>query len=861
MSPESPANKTLSHYRIISKLGSGGMGEVYLAQDTKLDRSVAIKFLHDQLSKDEEKLNRFIQEAKAASALNHPNILTVYEIGEADGKNYIATELIDGKTLREHLSYRDPLALNTILRIGIQVAEALSAAHHVGIIHRDIKPENTMIRTDGYVKVLDFGLAKLTEKRNAETGKHGDAETRGSGDECDTLIAGSPGHPSPMHASPVNTIPGVIMGTASYMSPEQARGVATDARTDLWSLGVVLYEMIARRVPFSGETVNHTMVAILEKEPLVLENAPPELQRIVRKALTKDVDMRYQSARDLLIDLKNLRRDLDIQGELERSIVPNREQPISENVTRVYDGVTKSDQVNATAGVTTSSSSLEYAVTQVKTHKIAAVVIAVIAVGVVSAAGYLAFVSKGSSNNQINSIAVLPFENRGGNPDSEYLSDGLTESLIYRLSQLPNLKVSPTGSVLRYKGKEVDAQKIAKELGVSAVMSGRMLQRGDSLTISVELIDAVNNKILWGEQYERKLSDLLSTQREIATTITDKLQLKLSGEDAKGVSKKYTDNSEAYQLYLKGRFFWNKRTVDGLKQAAVYYNQAIEKDPNFALAYASLAETYGLYPNYSVALPKDSMPQAKAAAQKALELDESLAEAHAALGLYLSNYAWDAVGAEKELRRAIELKPNYATAHHWLGNVPLIIQRKFDEAIAEGKRAEELDPTSAIISADESYNLINARRYDDAIAQCQKAFKVDPNFYYTHYLLGWAYGLKGIHREAITALRKSLELNSDPFAKALLITSLVKSGDRAEALKLRDELKKDSTLRYVPSYFLAIAAIAFGDKDEAFAQMEKELADRGAYASGLDVDPNMDELRNDPRFPVLLQKIESGKLN
>ena len=483
MNKELAANTTLSHYRIVSKIGAGGMGEVYLAEDTKLDRKVAIKFLNEEFSKDSDKLRRFVQEAKAASALNHPNILTVYEIGEVDGKNYIATELIDGHTLREHLSRKEPLSLNATLKIGIQVAEALSAAHQAGIIHRDIKPENTMIRRDGYAKVLDFGLAKLSEPGAVATGS--------TGSEDATRVQ-------------VNTNPGMVMGTVSYMSPEQARGNPTDARTDIWSLGVVLYEMLARRLPFTGETVNHTIVAILEKEPLLLENAPAELQRIVRKALTKDVEMRYQSARDMLIDLKNLRRDLDIQGEIERSIVPNREtstSAISEGETRFYTadsaGATRSAQVTPTQNV--KSSSLEYAVTQAKSHKLATAIVALALLGVIVTVAYFAFVSRRSGGaGQINSIAVLPFENKSGNPDSEYLSDGLTESLIYRLSQLPNLKVSPTSSVLRYKGKEIDPQKVATELGVNAVLSGRLMQRGDNLTISVELVDVANNKILWG---------------------------------------------------------------------------------------------------------------------------------------------------------------------------------------------------------------------------------------------------------------------------------------------------------------------------------------------------------------------------
>src|SRR6266487_3135043 len=478
MAKELPAGSTLLHYRIVSKIGAGGMGEVYLAQDTKLDRKVAIKFLHQEFSKDEDKLARFIQEAKAASALNHPNILTVYEIGEVDGKNYIATELIDGQTLREHLSRKETLQLNTILKIGVQVSEALSAAHQAGIIHRDIKPENIMLRKDGYAKVLDFGLAKLSEPAAVATGSVGSEDA--------TRVQ-------------VNTTPGIVMGTVSYMSPEQARGKVTDARTDLWSLGVVLYEMLAGKVPFTGETVNHTIVSILEKEPLLLENVPGELQRIVRKSLTKDVEMRYQSARDLLIDLKNLRRELDIQGELERSVVPNREaatESIKENETRMYAGgtveSTTGGQAAPTQNVTTSSSSLEYAVTQVKSHKLATAIFALLLLGAILAVAYFAFVSKGRSTNQINSIAVLPFQNKSGDANSEYLSDGLAESLIYRLSQLPNLKVSPTSSVIRYKGKDTEIAKIAGELGVDAVMSGRLVQHGDNLTISVELVDVRN---------------------------------------------------------------------------------------------------------------------------------------------------------------------------------------------------------------------------------------------------------------------------------------------------------------------------------------------------------------------------------
>src|SRR6267378_1738081 len=468
MNKELSPNTTLLHYRLIAKIGAGGMGQVYVAQDTKLDRKVAIKFLHEEFSKDADKLNRFVQEAKAASALNHPNILTVYEIGEVDGKNYIATELIDGKTLREHLSQKESLRLSAILKIGVQVSEALSAAHQAGIIHRDIKPENIMIRSDGYAKVLDFGLAKLTEKKKADDVSLEDATK-----------------------AFVNTTPGMVMGTVSYMSPEQARGKETDARTDLWSLGVVLYEMLSGKVPFTGETINHTIVSILEKEPLLLENVPAELRRIVRKSMTKDVDMRYQSARDLLIDLKNLRRDLDIQGELDRSVVPNRETANAslENATQMYtaDAVaaTSRGQAAATHSITTSSSSLEYAVTQAKNHKLATAIVVLVLGGMISTVGYFAFVSRGGSTKQIESIAVMPFVNESGNADVEYLSDGMTETLISSLSQLPNLNVKARSSVFRYKGKETNPQTIGKELNVQAILNGRVVQRGQELSLFV----------------------------------------------------------------------------------------------------------------------------------------------------------------------------------------------------------------------------------------------------------------------------------------------------------------------------------------------------------------------------------------
>jgi eukaryotic-like serine/threonine-protein kinase len=837
MNREMSANTTLSHYRILSKIGAGGMGEVYLAQDTKLDRKVAIKFLHEEFSKDADKLNRFVQEAKAASALNHPNILTVYEIGEVDGKNYIATELIDGQTLREHLSHKESLQLNSILKIGVQVSEALSAAHQAGIIHRDIKPENIMLRKDGYAKVLDFGLAKLSEPKAIATGS-----------EDATRVQ-------------VNTTPGMVMGTVSYMSPEQARGNLTDARTDIWSLGVVLYEMLAGKVPFTGETVNHTIVSILEKEPLLLEKVPAELQRIVRKSMTKDVDMRYQSARDLLIDLKNLRRDLDIQGELERSIVPNRETANAslENATQIYAAdvvaATSSGQAAATQSLTTSSSSLEYAVTQAKSHKLATAIIGILLVGVISTVIYFAFVSRSGSTKQITSIAVMPFVNESGNADVEYLSDGMTETLIGSLTQLPNLTVKSRSSVFRYKGKATDTKTIGKELNVQAVLNGRVAQHGDQLTLSLELVDAATENAIWSQQYTRKQTELVSLQSEIARDVSSKLKSKLSGAEVAKVEKTYTADPAAYQLYLKGRFQWNKRTGESLKRAVEFFDQAIAKDPNYALAYSGLAESYVLFPSYSVAPPLECMPKAKAVALRAIELDDSLAETHTALGIYYSTFAWNYPAAEKEFRRAIELNPNYAPAHQQFGIECLTAMGRFDEAVAEGKRAEELDPVSPIIGADLGNILFHARRFDESIKQLNRTIELDPNWFLAHAFLCQSYDLKGQFAQAVPECQKARELNDDPSVLSFLAHAYASSGKREEATKVVGQMHELAKQRYVPAYGFGIAYAALGDKDQAFQWLERTLQDRSWEITFLKVDPNLDSLHSDPRFSDLVKRV------
>ena len=829
--PLSP-NSILSHYRIISKLGAGGMGEVYLAQDTKLDRKVALKFLSDELSKDSDKLKRFIQEAKAASALNHPNILTVYEIGEVDNHNFIATELIDGQTLRQHLVNNDVLPLDSILNIGVQVAEALSAAHAAGIIHRDIKPENIMVRKDGYAKVLDFGLAKLSEQT--------------TGPEDATRVQ-------------VNTNPGVVMGTALYMSPEQARGKSTDGRTDIWSLGVVLYEMLARRVPFSGETVNHTIVAILEKEPPPLANVPAELQRIVRKAMTKDVDMRYQSTRDLLIDLKNLRRDLDIKGELERSTMPDRgtTSTLSENETRAFiaAGATDSAQPPPTQS-SRSSSSLEYAVNQAKTHKGATAIVALVLIGVITTISYFAFASKPTgTSGQINSIAVMPFINATGDKELEYLSDGLTDSLIFRFSQLPNVKVSPTSSVMRFKESQKQVADVAKELEVDAVLSGRLMKAGDDLSISIQLVDARTQKLVWAEQYDRKMADLLATQREIATTLTQKLELRLAS-DERGITKKYTSSNDAYQLYLKGRYHWSRRTKADLDKAIDSYRKAIEIDQNFALAYAAIAEAYNSMGKNPDVAPKDCIPLAKAAAIRALEIDPMLAEAHSALGDSLAIYDWNWAESEREFKKSFELNPNIAYTHVAYALAHLSATGNADDVVAELERAVELEPLSLINNAVLIGAYIYARKYDKALTQGRNAYELDPTFPLTRHWLGLALVENGKYEEAI-ALSRQVATDS-PFGWVSVVVvayAYAKQGKRTEVEQQVALLRDLSKTRYIRPYYVAGIYAALGDKDKAFAYLERSFAERDCYLGRISVDPMMDPLRDDPRFASLLKKL------
>jgi serine/threonine-protein kinase len=825
-------------YGIVAAIGAGAMGEVYLAQDTRLDRKVALKLLPSYFTMDEERVRRFQQEARAASALNHPNIITIHEIGQVRERHFIAIEFIDGETLRAPLS-RSRFSLGATLDVATQVASALVAAHKAGIVHRDIKPENIMVRRDdGIVKVLDFGLVKLTETPAQHI--------------PDSAVA----------TRLVKTDAGVVMGTVSYMSPEQARGVSVDARTDIWSLGVLIYEMVAGRLPFAGETASDVIASILKTEPpsvtRLVPEAPAELERIVLKTLAKDREERYQTAKDLLIDLKRLKQRLDVEAEIERTSAPESGRTNAVSTTRDGQGVVGTVHHSAalTGGlskVTQSSSSAEYVVSEIKRHKVAAlVVLAALAVTFTAAFAYLSY--RGSRLPGITSVAVLPFMNANGDPEIEYLSDGVSESLINSLSQLPQLKVIARSSSFRYKGKDVDPQEVAKALGVEAIVTGRVTQRGDSLMISTELVDARDRTQIWGAQYNRKLTDLVSLQAEIAREIVEKLKLKVSGEE-KALAKHYTESSEAYQLYLKGRFYWNKRTPDGIKKSIEYFNQAIEKDPGFALAYAGLADSYLVPANPQP--PREKMPRAKAAAMRALELDETLAEAHTSLGRVLATYDWDWTSSENEYKRAIELNPRYAIAHQWYSGSLELLDRS-NEAIAERKRAAELDPLSLTINFALGMNFYYARNYDQAIEQFQKTLELDQNFPPARTYLPAAYEQKGMYDKAIAEFKNATSLqggSESSMATAGLGHVYAVSGKKDEAEAVLNRLKQLSAHEYVSAVSIALIYSGLGEKDQAFAWLEEGYKERSFQMQGLKKEPRWDSLRSDPRFQDLLRRI------
>jgi len=823
----------LGRYQVVSHLGSGGMAEVYLAEDLQLKRQVALKLLPAALTQNQKRLLRFEQEALAASSLNHPNIITIHEIGKAEGLNFIVTEFVKGQTLRE-LMASARMNVTVALDLATQVASALAAAHAAGIVHRDLKPENVMVRPDGLIKVLDFGLAKLTESPNS-----------GVDHEATTIAK-------------VDTEAGMVMGTAQYMSPEQARGLKVDARTDIFSLGVVLYEMLAGRAPFTGKTTADVISVLIQKEPPALStlapDVPADLQHIISKAMRKDRDERYQTSKSLLTDLKTFKQELDFAVRLERSVPADTKGSATEGRAKPTTAHVGRENPETQAATARPTSSAEYIATRIEQHRGLAAVLTLLVLAAIGIA-YFFYGRHGSSTAQIESIAVLPFVNESGNSDLEYLSDGMTESLINSLSRLPQLSVKARSTVFRYKGKQVESRQVASELSVQAILSGRVVQRRDDLTLYLSLVDARNGNQIWGEQYDRKLTDLVSLQTDIARDVSQKLRTRLSSADQQKLAKNYTANSEAYQLYLKGRFHLSKLTAPELQTAISYFQRAIDLDPNYPLAYVGLANAYRALTLSGELLSTEISPKAKEMAQKAIQLDDSLAEAHAVLGVLICFYDWNMSEASRECKRAVELDPNSADAHQ-LYNIVLMHQRRFDEAIVEIRRARELDPLDLLINAREAQTLAYAGRSDEALAQARKTLEIDPNYWFAHIWASEAYLIQGRFDQAIAEARKSREiLRVGTHQTAFLGYALAKSGRESEARAELNELLKLSKQRYVSPYNVAMIYAGLGDRKETLAWLERGIEQRDPKMVILNVDQKFNYLRDDPRFQDLLRRV------
>jgi serine/threonine protein kinase/Tfp pilus assembly protein PilF len=795
---EKMIGKTISHYKILEKLSQGGMGIVYKAEDTKLKRTVALKFLPPELTSYPEAKERFIQEAQAASALDHANICTIHEIEEtADGQIFIVMACYEGETLKDKIKDlrflpAEALAqahqktggqagkIEDVIDIATQIALGLEKAHEKGITHRDIKPANIFITADGTVKILDFGLAKLSGQARLTK----DTST---------------------------------LGTVAYMSPEQLSGEKVDQRTDIWSLGVVLYEMLTGQLPFKGEYEQAVIYSILNENPLTSKSLksqiPKELEQIINHCLEKDTTRRYQSVAEIIAEL--VKAKLGSADSAER------------NVRKITIGNLPTRKV-LWASVT--------------------IVLILITIGT-----YLFYLRPELPSANQKSIAVLPFKNLSDSKEDEYFSDGITDDIIAHLSKISGLKVISHTSVMQYKGTSKNVRQIGNELDVGTVLEGSVRRAGDQVRIVAQLIDAQNEGHLWADTYDEQMTQIFAVQSDVAQKIASALKAKLTQGEKERIEKKQTENTEAYQQYLKGRFYWNKRTLENHRRAIEYFTLAIEKDSHYALAYAGLSSTYVLLPEYTVP-SKEVLPKAEAAARRALELDPTLAEPHAVMGL-IKIYEWDWARAETEFKKAIELDPNNPTAHQWYSRYFSDLGRH-DEALAETKRAQELDPLSLIINMCVGRVLLDMKRFDQATDQFIKTLELDPNFPWAYLYLGQVHEAQGDFDQAVTAYKKAILLaGGDLEVLANLGHAYAKVGKRDEALKALAELLEYSKQGHSVSWEIALVYNGLGDKKNTLQWLEKAAQERNYRCTALKVDQVWNDLHSEPRFIALLKKM------
>ena len=798
--PDALDGQIISHYRIIEKLGGGGMGIVYKAEDLTLHRFVALKFLPEEVARDPQALARFQREAQAASALNHPNICTIYEIGQQDGQPFIAMEFLEGVTLKHRIAGR-PLDGQTLLSLAIEIADALDAAHAAGIVHRDIKPANIFVTKRGHAKILDFGLAKMSPAMNVGLSQ--------------------PTAESSEHL----TSPGMAVGTVDYMSPEQVRARELDARTDLFSFGAVLYEMATGALPFRGESTGVILESILNRAPAsparLNPEVPQELERIINKAIEKDREVRYQHASDICTDLQRLKRDTESGRRLETMLVA----PASWQLPRW-----------AWAAITAA--------------------VLALAVGLYWLRGRPA----------TDSLAVLPFASTGSDSNTEYLSDGMAEQLINSLSQLPKLRVIARTTAFAYKGKPIDVMKVGKDLGVRVVLMGKVVERGDSLALQVDLVNTDDGSELWGQQFNRKASELQAVEEEIARQISDRLRVRVSGEEQERLSKRYTQNPEAYSLYLQGRYLLDEATPEAVVKSRSYFEQAVAKDPKYALAHAGLADSYTYAWLNEIEPPEAVIPKAREEALRAIQIDSSAGEGHISLGIIKLVYDLDWAGAEQELRRGGELSPNSVYVRHWYAHYLELTGRQA-EFITIMREMMDADPLSPMLLEDLYLQYIWSHQWDQALDMLQRLEPLYPNDPNAQQWVPMLYESLGRHQDALAAVEKLRAAPERLGNSEFVVISLAKMGKRAEAEKLLASLKEAEEQERFPDYIMmAYPRFALGDRDQGFAYLDRayQARDHGTNAvdlAFLNAVFGLEDFHNDPRFQAVLKKIGNPAAN